>query len=1437
MKEEPQLMDESSNNKWWSEEWLDGVMTGNLGDYPLICTVEQTFPEFPPDPYSKIVKTDGKNDSTMLYFKKPKLFVRDTQKAKIRLAVTLRPLTPLMAPTLLEIRSREASPLPPPPTFTVVTFPCELEPFIIPFAWGYANSHVLCLNQRLPISSDTEAEVTITGFASLRGGDTMRIDDRRIDMELMLSPNREELERALEKDGLVIPFRDGLTVLDIWYRRNAKSSFKKSGDSSSEQSDRFARLLRSTLPLWQSVTIMQNTNDCRKQRISPWLLVAFGEGHELLSPWTMRGSSFCLDESLRMKIEYALEAKILSDTSIQDMFFDQVTEELAPSYFCAVPVGMSFSTILKRVKVHDAHKSCYYRYIEAIIADVRSIYACCLLYNSPDSDVVDIADSVTNDVKNVIAAVTQDHYQLAKATRSKRNDSLPMVLSHCQPRPWFLNCGRKTGKGSAYRDWLDTKREVCQPTRLTNGDITISADLTQAPFQAGDFVMYSRELHCRFVNGHCSSLETDQCLVPCLKKVTEVDAVHQEGSRNSVNASANVPVDWVRGEVIWVHAAFPKMLESEAHGSFQSTIVLQCLGVKFQCVDNVSVLFWRPCAFSPGLPTSGPCCPVCGLSSSFIRFCDTDKCDDDASKQLNSDDSYMLSIARCINLLKRRCLRSMDPAGIDPMLTKENVQAGYKTPLAKVGKNSLPTYEKTLCSSLEQNGNGAVNSHHSTRGITIKPKKGTEDVALLVQAGFLPYWMTSVAVGTPDDLLKRCDDILPVPKQCLELIYLKLQNRFYRHKSAIENDIVEGYVSIVVTTLSDAATRKKAPVSIKRIAHCIAHGQNYSTDTSISDEEMLCLKQIHPMRSLYAAALLSVSGGVLAERIFGLFNSLPPKRIVDSAWEQDESRTSARQQLAYLTSIFGRDRCLNSFSSDEKEGSLPRPKLIIKFDQGPTLRKLKATLNGFCLRIKIVCGGGFFSFQDLKDSQQPPILKIKYTFQASRPLRFEPDDYERNDELSRLLFRRPGRAEACARCQAYRRSMVSCRVFRKHSNLDFNWMPLFSDGICFVDDLIKTLAPTETDMLGSVVIGNKSTPSVQETEVEQGKATTDIVERVENFEVDPRTFFEKADSTAALAVKVLEAAKHFSNTPLRLSKAFISHSFPIDKSDGHYLYCILCGLSGDLLCCDGCPNVVHSSCISLFDLPEGDWYCEECFDKKTSKSDKFTRSTVCRHGVYERVTFDDSKLDFLVSELEDIRNARPVLKAKATDIDEAAVDCDGDVVSVSDICGEYLHVSDSLTKEGPSQKQMNSTTIAVAAPRCDSNLPNRRKSFVAPPNNSNHEDKSATTEPPCTNSQVISHEIGIKVSDVELNLRRHHKRRLATITLSDTNALDSGKDSAPAIEVSANDRIELNSCGGTVMPTKKSAKKKVFRVDQSNNLQLRQSTRKRFRTARLVDHT
>ena len=54
----------------------------------------------------------------------------------------------------------------------------------------------------------------------------------------------------------------------------------------------------------------------------------------------------------------------------------------------------------------------------------------------------------------------------------------------------------------------------------------------------------------------------------------------------------------------------------------------------------------------------------------------------------------------------------------------------------------------------------------------------------------------------------------------------------------------------------------------------------------------------------------------------------------------------------------------------------------------------------------------------------------------------------------------------------------------------------------------------------------------------------------------------------------------------------------------HYSCCDVCDDGGDnrpLVCCDGCPRVIHQQCARLRSLPKGDYFCPDCVKHKRGK--------------------------------------------------------------------------------------------------------------------------------------------------------------------------------------------------------------------------------------------
>jgi hypothetical protein len=119
----------ASQKSWWNDEWLSTI-ENNTANYPILCLVERSYAEFPPDPYTKSVQKIGAN-GPVIKWKAPKdtSVLRGIPGSPLRWSVMLRPLTSVLPPTSFLASASESLSLP--PTFNVITFPhSQLKPFL-----------------------------------------------------------------------------------------------------------------------------------------------------------------------------------------------------------------------------------------------------------------------------------------------------------------------------------------------------------------------------------------------------------------------------------------------------------------------------------------------------------------------------------------------------------------------------------------------------------------------------------------------------------------------------------------------------------------------------------------------------------------------------------------------------------------------------------------------------------------------------------------------------------------------------------------------------------------------------------------------------------------------------------------------------------------------------------------------------------------------------------------------------------------------------------------------------------------------------------------------------------------------------------------------------------------------------------------------------------
>jgi hypothetical protein len=96
---------------------------------------------------------------------------------------------------------------------------------------------------------------------------------------------------------------------------------------------------------------------------------------------------------------------------------------------------------------------------------------------------------------------------------------------------------------------------------------------------------------------------------------------------------------------------------------------------------------------------------------------------------------------------------------------------------------------------------------------------------------------------------------------------------------------------------------------------------------------------------------------------------------------------------------------------------------------------------------------------------------------------------------------------------------------------------------------------------------------------------------------------------AALKLGDHELATSYARGPRRALKSGAENAetgpVEVDAELEDNDFCMYCGETGELIICDGCNQSCHLTCLDppLMDIPDGDWYCPECSQKRPAKED------------------------------------------------------------------------------------------------------------------------------------------------------------------------------------------------------------------------------------------
>ena len=866
---------------WWTDEWLEEI-TSYLGNYPIICRVERTHAEFPPDPYSALKQIEKDGGEVKVTWSLPAAGGAKKLKNKthMRLAVVLRPLTPVVPPAWTDNGPLEDDSLDLPPNFTVVTAPASTAPFLVPFAWGYGLRHSLSFGDQVaPISSKADKKGKICDFNSI--GETygsFRLDDklpiiRHVLGQLKNGSQLSSLQAVEEIEPVTarlrfqstLEFSDACAVVEILsgFMEGRASTASSSTEHSPPPSGQvnLLTLVRCTLPLLNGICVNDIYNR-KKHSHSPWhLTMGKSKKHETHANVPIIGDAF--DDAMRFKIECTID-DFIKNNADAEIFIPPVTDEIAPSYSCAVPISMCLEKVLSRLKVRKG-STCYYTSIESVLFDLQAIADNCVLYNSPDSDVVNAALDLIPTAKKMISDVSNRHIKEQNARMKEEEERRRLVLRQVdasaleQPAPneaYNKSASTKRSKGSIvpgylnapckaplYKDWL----QHIDPDGSWSESPDQTLDVSKWVPQSGDSILYSRSLHTKFVKGHNSSMIEEQCIIPRFQLSENHESPSEVATiAGNTNLFETIDTQWMKGTIAWVRACFPRNPGKDVEETFDQNSPLLAIAIRFdndRIKGGLFVVYWRPCIFCEDADASQSVCETCGVSTetSFLRppWAHINTEDVISSPQtvsyasLGLPDIFRTSIGRCFDMLKRRCLSEIPADYVDPNFCRENGKSGSTLALAKMGSRSLPSFRV----SLEPKSNASSTSKTiATRGIR---KTETEEPGndLLSSVHYLPPWFPGpphTAGTTKSTELPLYEAMMPTPNISLELILLRVRSGYYRQIAALHNDIIESYVASVLFVLFKPALRKKEPLSMRKIARFMASPKGNSGVVSYS---------------------------------------------------------------------------------------------------------------------------------------------------------------------------------------------------------------------------------------------------------------------------------------------------------------------------------------------------------------------------------------------------------------------------------------------------------------------------------------------------------------------------------------------------------------------------------------------------------------------------
>ena len=525
---------------------------------------------------------------------------------------------------------------------------------------------------------------------------------------------------------------------------------------------------------------------------------------------------------------------------------------------------------------------------------------------APNSPIVNLAEEVVNTVKEEVKSILDGKFQEGCIDGRKLNRKL--ITSSTRPDcTWSRNC-------------LSTDDPHTHSPQLF-----ASADNMWIP-QAGDSIVYNRDLHEAFVALHADSL------------------FYHQRSLLSFSDTSTAMHKLIPGRIAEVRYVLPPKSPMLSFGKEKSPLFE--LTIRFFDNQGNRTIFWRPCFLKPKIGVRCSCGSSSELSFVMPLWLVGKDNEDVVPKGLSED--YQNDAILSMVLFREQCLK---------------------------GRSLILDNDKAV---LPEDSEDKENHDHNTR---VADKRLRES---FIMSNDSDAFLTAVAS----------------PDICIEMIFNRLRNGYYRQEEAIIDDINGSFLAMSCYFLRD-----RREYLLPMLDNMI---KSYEVDNNLnkelSEEDLGLLHNLNQIRQVHAIAFLSVSDPKMVSEVYTLEKTTKP---IDEGYDDQE-------EISVLKSL-PIEEILHALQPD---GGNYHATIPINAPN-PTVRVIVKVAGGLPSKKETIHVP--IDSSDLCEIQE---IVIDY----SLPLFIEPHIYQLNDRLCAALYGSHEKRYPCARCQVRGHNFLVCRV-------------------------------------------------------------------------------------------------------------------------------------------------------------------------------------------------------------------------------------------------------------------------------------------------------------------------------------------------------------------------------------------------------------------------